>query len=135
MYIQPSPSLTMKEAVQSWYENKTNFKGRARRSEYWKTTLCVLLINMAYYLLILLLYAVLGDFGAVVAGILSFVYPVWTIFCFIATLAMSVRRLHDTGKSGWWYLLGLTGLGLIVLLVFFCMDSTEDNKWGPNPKY
>ena len=69
-----------------------------------------------------------------------------TIFIFIIALAMllpivavAVRRLHDTGKSGWWYLIGVIPLvsyvGSIVLLVFYCTDSDPgSNKWGPNPK-
>ena len=54
----------------------------------------------------------------------------------IPGLAVTVRRLHDTGNSGWMYLLNIIPLiGAIVLLVFYCSDSESGkNKWGPNPK-
>ena len=66
-------------------------------------------------------------------GLLSGVFSLATL---IPTLAVSVRRLHDTGRSGWWLLLSLIPLiGAIVLLVFFVQDSAAgDNAHGPNPK-
>ena len=48
-------------------------------------------------------------------------------------IALAVRRLHDTGHSGWWYLIALTGIGCIVLLIWFCQDSQPDNQYGPSP--
>ena len=58
---------------------------------------------------------------------------------FIPSIAVAVRRLHDTGRSGWWYIIGMipvvSYVGSIVLLVFYCTDSQPGrNKWGPNPK-
>ena len=51
-------------------------------------------------------------------------------------MPLAVRRLHDTGKTGWWLLLILTGIGAIVLLIFFCLDSDQQtNEYGPSPKY
>ncbi len=66
-------------------------------------------------------------------GLLSGIYSLAVI---IPTLALSVRRLHDTDRSGWWILIGLVPLiGSIVLLVFYVMDSTPgQNRFGPNPK-
>lgn len=65
----------------------------------------------------------LGLLGILVLGII------------IPSLAVIVRRLHDTGKSGWWYLISFIPFGSIVLLIFFCLDSEPGtNKWGPNPK-
>ena len=53
----------------------------------------------------------------------------------VPTLAVSVRRLHDTGRSGWWMLLSLVPFGGIVLLVFDCLDSEPGpNRFGPSPK-
>ena len=105
-------------------KNYANFSGRARRSEYW--------------------YFVLANFifGAV-TGMLSIeipevMYLVWIIgvALLIPSLAVCVRRLHDIGKSGWWYLIGLIPyIGAIVLVVFFVKDSQPgENKWGANPK-
>ena len=57
------------------------------------------------------------------------------VIIYITTFSVSIRRLHDTGRSGWWWLIGLTGIGGIVLLVFYCLDSQPGaNKYGPNPK-
>ena len=55
---------------------------------------------------------------------------------FIPSLAVTVRRLHDTGKSGWWLLIAfIPFIGAIVLLVFLVQDSHPGtNEWGPNPK-
>ncbi|BDP42173.1 hypothetical protein DAETH_21420 [Deinococcus aetherius] len=68
-----------------------------------------------------------------VSLILSAVYGLAT---FLPTLAVNIRRLHDTGRSGWWYLIAFVPLvGGIVLLIFAVMDSQPGtNKWGPNPK-
>jgi len=64
--------------------------------------------------------------------IVEFVY---SIAVFIPALAVTVRRLHDTGRSGWWLLLFLIPvIGFIVLLVFYCQDSKPDNQYGRNPK-
>ena len=53
----------------------------------------------------------------------------------IPNLAVAVRRLHDTGRTGWWLLIGLVPvIGFIVLLYFFVLDSENDNQYGPYPK-
>ena len=59
----------------------------------------------------------------------------WSLATLVPQIAITIRRLHDIGKSGWYYLIGLIPLvGGIILLVWMCQDSTEDNQWGPNPK-
>jgi uncharacterized membrane protein YhaH (DUF805 family) len=64
--------------------------------------------------------------------------PILTIIVMLGLLvpsiAVGIRRLHDIGKSGWWYLLALLPLISLVLIVFFVMDSKEDNVYGVNPK-
>ncbi|MNZ89121.1 Inner membrane protein YhaI [compost metagenome] len=61
----------------------------------------------------------------------------YSLAILLPSLALVVRRLHDTGRSGWWVLIGFIPLiGFIVLLVFMCTDSDPDtNQYGPNPKY
>jgi uncharacterized membrane protein YhaH (DUF805 family) len=61
----------------------------------------------------------------------------YSLAVLIPALAVAVRRLHDTGRSGWWLLIGLIPLvGPIVLLVFYLLDSDrEPNAYGPSPKY
>jgi len=85
-------------------------------------------------ILLLVVDGVIGTFDSQ-SGV-GLLYAVYTLGVFIPTLAVSVRRLHDIGKSGWWLLLLLIPLiGPIVLLVFFVLDSqAEVNAYGPNPK-
>jgi uncharacterized membrane protein YhaH (DUF805 family) len=106
------------------------FSGRAQRAEYWYFVLFYLIIMMV----LAFIDAMTGTFSEESGiGLLSGVFSLATL---IPTLAVSVRRLHDTGRSGWWLLLSLIPLiGAIVLLVFFVQDSTEgDNAYGLNPK-
>ncbi|MGQ2983495.1 DUF805 domain-containing protein [Flavobacterium sp.] len=111
-----------------WYlkvmrDNYANFSGRARRSEYWYFTL--------FNVLAIILLALLG----LVTGIFFVFYLVYIIAMIIPSLAVSVRRLHDTGKSGWFILLGLVPLGGLVLLVFYCIEGDRgSNEYGPDPK-
>ncbi|TJY41720.1 DUF805 domain-containing protein [Cohnella pontilimi] len=68
-------------------------------------------------------------YGMVLSGL-------YALAILLPSLAVSVRRLHDTGRSGWWLLIGLIPLiGAIILLVFTCQDSQPgDNRYGPNPR-
>lgn len=68
-----------------------------------------------------------------IGEVLTIIYSILTI---LPSLAVGARRLHDSGKSAWWLLIGLIPfLGGIILLIFFCLDSEEgDNRFGENPK-
>ena len=75
----------------------------------------------------------------IVAGVISVLLAnlagIWSLVVLVPGLAVTVRRLHDVGKSGWYYLWILLPLaGPIMILIQLCKDSTEDNQWGPNPK-
>jgi uncharacterized membrane protein YhaH (DUF805 family) len=121
-----------KEKFMSWYlavlKKYAVFVGRARRKEYWYFSLFSFLIA-----------AVLGviDFSTGMYahgnGLLNSLY---SLAILIPGLAVTVRRLHDTGKSGWWILIGFVPLaGAIVLLVFTVEDSQPgENQYGSNPK-
>lgn len=104
--------------------NYANFDGRARRSEYW----FFVLFNMLFAFGALILDAVLGT--EVVF------YILYGLFVFIPGLSLSVRRLHDVGKSGWMFLIILIPIiGAIWLFVLFVTDSDPgNNQYGPNPK-
>ena len=105
------------------------FSGRAQRAEYWYFTL----FNMIATIILMLLDVMLGTFDAQTGhGLLSGIYA---LAVFIPSLAVSVRRLHDIGKSGWWLLIALIPIiGIILLIVWFATDSKEDNQYGKNPK-
>ena len=118
----------------NWYlavlKKYADFKGRARRKEYWMYTLFQILFGIVAMMLD-------GALGLTV-GLLpyGFIYLAYTLATFIPSLAVTCRRLHDTSKSGWMFLIVLIPIvGAIWLLVLMCLDSTPGtNKWGPNPK-
>ena len=112
----------------SWYfealKKYAEFSGRARRKEYWMFWFCSAIIIAA-----LLVVDVLAGTAVVITGIYS-------LAVCIPSIAVTVRRLHDTNRSGWWYFISFVPLvGGIVLLVFTVQDShPNDNQYGANPK-
>ena len=122
-----------------WYlkvmrDNYANFSGRARRKEYWMFVLVQTIVMIG----LMILDSVLGlDFE--LQGIslgYGYLYLIGLIVHFIPSLAVLVRRLHDVGKSGWFYFIFLIPLiGVLWLLVLYCTEcQKQDNKWGPDPK-
>lgn len=105
------------------------FTGRARRREFWMFAL----INFIIALVLTFIDGMLGTIQAGGYGLLSSLYLLAVL---LPSLAVSVRRLHDTGRSGWWILIGLVPVvGFIVLLVFYVTDSEAgSNRYGANPK-
>jgi len=116
------------------FENYANFSGRARRAEYWWYTLINILIMKALYILAFIGAAAEIPVITIIAVLLLFVYSIAT---FIPSLAVAIRRLHDTNKSGWFLLLWLIPLlGAIIIFVFEVMDGDQGpNQYGPSPKY
>ena len=117
----------------NWYlqalKNYAIFSGRARRSEFWFFVLFYFIgIFITFFL-----DGMLGTFNEEAGlGLFSGVFLLGHI---IPSISVSVRRLHDINKSGWWYLLNLVPLiGPLVLLFFAILDSTPDNEYGSNPK-
>ena len=116
---EPKPAVSFPQAVKLYFTRGFDFRGRSRRSEYWWATLFVALVNRILQ--------------AVEIPVLLYL---WAIVVLIFSTALVIRRLHDVGKSGWWYLFVLLPvIGWVVLLVQYCKDSGPDNRWGPNPKY
>ncbi|UQN10708.1 DUF805 domain-containing protein [Deinococcus sp. QL22] len=112
----------MKEFVWVMTTNYANLRGRARRREYWMFTLVVFILAVV----IALIEAALGLATDTTYGPLSVLL---TVVTFIPTLAVSIRRMHDTGRSGWWAIVP------ILILVLACFDSEPGtNRWGSNPK-
>ena len=123
------------EAVKSFWSNYSQFNGRSRRSEYWWIQLFLVLTNLAVAAIDLALME--GDVDRFIAnGGGGIVGLIWILVTIVPALAVLVRRLHDTGKSGWWALIGFVPLvGGIVLLVFTVLDSDSgENKFGESPK-
>lgn len=100
------------------------FSGRARRQEYWMFVL--------FSILTILASMVIGFIIPILGLIL---YVGFALAALLPGLAVCVRRLHDTDKSGWWILINLVPFGGLILLIFMIMDSTPgENMYGPNPK-
>ena len=108
------PGMGFGETLSHFFSNYTNFSGRARRQEYWYIFLWNLLL-----------------------GIIPFVNIIWGLITLIPGVALSVRRLHDIGKSGLWLLLAFVPfVGGIILFIWTITDSdTHSNEYGPSPKY
>jgi uncharacterized membrane protein YhaH (DUF805 family) len=111
----------------NWYlsvlKNYVGFSGRARRKEYWM-----------YFLFNSIALVVLAVIDVLIkSNLLVLLYEIAVL---LPSLAVGFRRLHDTGRSAWWLLIGIIPLiGGIVLLVFTVSEGQPgENKWGPNPK-
>ena len=127
----------------SMFKKYAKFSGRSRRSEYWFATLAHSIVMLVLGLLMIMPLAMdialYGEPTEVALSIipfgyfLSFIYSVATL---VPYLALTIRRLHDTGRSGWFYLLSLIPyIGSIVIFVFTVLDSERGiNKYGPSPK-
>lgn len=116
-----------------WYllvlKRYVQFEGRARRKEYWYFVLFSIIASLLLSGIDRALHTTSGN-GS---GVLSSLYSLAVL---LPSIAVGVRRLHDTSRTGWWILIGLIPIvGFIVLLVFFCQDSDAGtNAYGPNPK-
>jgi uncharacterized membrane protein YhaH (DUF805 family) len=97
------------------------FNGRAVRKEYWMYVL--------YYIIIYIVLAVVDG----IIGI-SLLTTLFSLGLLLPSLALGTRRLHDTGRTGWWQLIGLIPLvGLVILIYFFVQASDDDNQYGAQP--
>lgn len=135
------------EAIGRAFSNYCVFTGRASRSEYWWFVLFCFIVEVILYTLAVFLAlgaifnagmgatspAILMSVGAAV--IPTIMLWIFGFLVFLPTLGLMFRRLHDTGHSGWWWLIGFVPfVGGIVLLVFFCLPSYPgENKYGPIP--
>ncbi|MBY0012501.1 DUF805 domain-containing protein [Paenibacillus typhae] len=111
-----------------WYlnplKNYFNFSGRARRTEFWMFALVNTLIGF------------LLAFAEAILEITPLFSTIYYWFIFIPSWAVLVRRLHDSGRTGWWVLIAfIPYLGYLILFIFACLDSEGDNQYGPSPKY
>lgn len=108
-------SMTFTRSISTCFSKYFNFKGRASRAEYWWFYLFCFLV----YLVALLLDS--SEFFAMLVSLLLF-FP---------SITVGARRLHDTGRSGWWQLLSLTVIGLIPLMFWFASrGSDRGNRYG-----
>lgn len=119
----PDPPLPgFKESIARCLRKYATFRGRATRAEYWWFSLFGTLLG-------LVVYAVLQHLQGTKAADESMGFVLLALF--LPMLAVGVRRLHDIDFRGWWMLLGLTGVGIIPLCIFFCLPGkAADNRFG-----
>ena len=115
------------DAVKICLSKYADFSGRARRSEYWWFVLFNVLVSIVASILDSIVGTKSGGTG--LFGVIA------ALALLLPGLAVGARRLHDTGRTGWWLLIGLIPcIGFIVLIVFFVQDSHPDNQYGASPK-
>tara|TARA_Y100001936_G_C15498202_1_gene371912 strand:- start:50 stop:439 length:390 start_codon:yes stop_codon:yes gene_type:complete len=121
----------MTDSIKLYFKRYTDFQGRSSVSDYW----WVVLGNILVYLLFYLVGLFVGPSDASLSGALwGIILMIWYLATLIPNLSLSVRRLHDSGKSGRYLLLGLIGIGLLILIILFCsLSDPEGNKYGRPP--
>ena len=118
----------------NWYtkvlKDYATFSGRARRTEFWMFTL----INAVVIIVLGGLYAAFQ--GGSLGTLFLVLYIAYGLAVLLPSLGVAIRRLHDTNRSGWWWLLGVIPVvGPIVLIVFYATEGTRgENQYGPDPK-
>lgn len=124
-------SVSLGTAIKRYWTDNWTAKGRASCSEFWKGSFGnAILLGIAFFILELLLVSSLG----LVMLLVALQIVVGLMASWIGTI-LTMRRLHDIGKSGWWYWIGLIPLiGTILLLVWACTASeAKENQYGPIP--
>jgi uncharacterized membrane protein YhaH (DUF805 family) len=118
--------MTFAQAITAGFQNYVNFAGRAIRSEFWYWFLFAVLVSIAASVIDAVLFSELE---------LSPISTLAGLAMFLPGLAISIRRLHDLDRSGWWFLLIFVPLvGAIILLIWNCTRGTVGpNRFGPDP--
>ncbi len=117
----PTLAVGFGQAITLGLKKYVTFNGRASRSEYWYFLL--------FYMILSIITRILD--AAIGAPVLS---TLLIVVAFIPLLSILIRRLHDIGRSGWWYLIWITVIGAFVLLYWLCQKGgVDDNQYGPGP--
>lgn len=136
-------NVSFGEAISLYFKNYANFKGRASKSEFWYSYLFTLIIGMVLGFIgsfcstfVIELTNASFEEQAVINLVFNSLSNLFSIATFIPSLAVAVRRLHDTGKSGGYFFISLIPIvGIILLIIQLAKDSEWDNQWGPgNPQ-
>ena len=117
--------MGFQEAVSTCFSKYVSFQGRAPRSEYWFFALFIVIV-------VIVLVAVSGLLGGAIGTILSIVLALFMLAIILPSLAVTVRRLHDTDHSGWWYFIQLVPVvgGLWFLYLMVISGTQGPNRFG-----
>jgi len=120
--------MTFSQAVSAGFAKYSTFSGRASRSEFWFWVLFGTLAGLVATAFDVAIFGI--DFGTQVSPLNGLV----NLALLVPSLAVGARRFHDMDRTGWWQLLVLTGIGAVVLLVWWCFRGTDGpNRYGPDP--
>ena len=124
------------DAVKAYFLKCSDFRSRSSRSEYWWA---ILFISLAIFPFAYVVGATIGGilylmgYWEYLTTVLKIFTLSYVIFLIGALVTLSIRRLHDVDRSGWWFLLAFTIIGLIPLLVWFCTKGRDgENRFGKN---
>ena len=116
------------KAVKLGYQRYFDFNGRSTRPEYWWW-------NLFFWGVVVVVGNVVDNVPSNVAGVFQILSGIFFISAIIPNLAVTVRRLHDTNRSGIWIFLGVVPVVGLLLLVFMCFDTIAgSNEWGEEPR-
>lgn len=136
----------MLKELKNSIKNMFHFEGRIRRREFWVTWLWAISIFMLDFILALVPSCIQNAKGVTnqlsytsITLLVILVFLGILIWVITLVISISIRRCHDVGFSAWTYLLCVLGgffcgIGIIAWIVVCCLDSKDDNEWGPNPK-
>lgn len=142
--INRRPHFTFANAIKAFFKNYAKFDGRASRSEYWWVALASGLISLLFTIPMLTagikwnddikdddnMYSHMNAFGYGMMGLII----LFGLITFIPSLALNIRRLHDTNKSGWWFLISfIPYVGSLIMLVFMAFDSKPEGARYDGP--
>ena len=117
--------MNFTQAIGSCFSKYATFSGRAARSEFWYWALFVLLLSIATNII---------DFTAFPDNELTPVSSILGLALLLPNIAVAIRRLHDIDRTGWWFLIAFTGIGIFLLLYWDCVKGTDGpNTYGPDP--
>ena len=130
--------MNFTDAVKAYFLKWNDFRSRSSRSEYWWATLFVTLasipVGFIIGFVIGILFLTAGFSETTMEIVVGIVMLPIQIFIIIASTCLVIRRLHDVDKSGWWYLIIFTIIGIIPLLIWYCSKGTDgDNRFGKDP--
>lgn len=125
--VRNTPGMTPEDAIFTFWKRYSDFGGRSRRSEFWYSVLVNWIIAIFINLIGILLPVNLG----------MVISTVFTAMLFLPNIAIAIRRVHDTGKSGWVLFAGfIPVIGAIWLIILFSLDGEKRaNEYGESPKY